>query len=178
MLDKPIEFDIPAALRVVEGDAGNHEAVLSFRTADGKQIRCFYRGGSSQSHPTDALELAKARLYRFDHCQGGFAAGDRTQSNWFQLSVQSGDNMHPIGRTTVEVGLSTGRCSGELPPPLSAEETVRLRQSFSWQNTSALPETDAQGRPSLFYALIYVRTRMKSGVWTSSSSIGKRSPSS
>lgn len=46
-----------------------------------------------------------------------------------------------------------------LEPPLSAEETRALRDGFSWTEASELPETDASGRPALYYALVYLRSQ-------------------
>ena len=44
-----------------------------------------------------------------------------------------------------------------LEPPLSAEETRALRDAFSWEAAQELPETDASGRPALYYALVYLQ---------------------
>lgn len=47
----------------------------------------------------------------------------------------------------------------ELPPAFTAEETTALRSGFSWSGTSALAETDEDGNPALYYALLLVRER-------------------
>ena len=44
----------------------------------------------------------------------------------------------------------------ELAPSLTMEETRALRQQFSWDRFDRVPERDAEGRPTLYYALLYV----------------------
>jgi len=47
----------------------------------------------------------------------------------------------------------------ELEPPLSAEETRALRDAFSWEDVDEIAETDAEGRPALYYALVYLQSQ-------------------
>ena len=44
----------------------------------------------------------------------------------------------------------------QLPPPISASEITSLRESFRWENTSALPENNSSGQPALHYAIILI----------------------
>ncbi len=49
--------------------------------------------------------------------------------------------------------------TGSLPvlePALSAEETTALREAFSWDAFDEVAERDDQGRPALFYTLLYL----------------------
>ena len=64
-LSKAIKFELPAALEVEVGNAGNGTAVLSFRNGSGPTYECTYRGGSDEAHPTTDLQRAKGRTYRF-----------------------------------------------------------------------------------------------------------------
>jgi hypothetical protein len=45
----------------------------------------------------------------------------------------------------------------KLPPPITAAETRELREAFSWRATRALSETDEDGNPALYYALILIK---------------------
>ncbi len=46
-----------------------------------------------------------------------------------------------------------------LPPPVASEEVAAQRDSFSWQLTEPVPEFNPEGRPALYYASIYIRSR-------------------
>lgn len=57
--------------------------------------------------------------------------------------------------TAVSVPVGRG-CDDTLPPPMTPEEVVAMRQNFDWRTVDALPETDPEGHPALWHALIYV----------------------
>ena len=44
-----------------------------------------------------------------------------------------------------------------LPPPLTAQETTQLREGFDWANTEELAETNVDGQPALYYAMVLLR---------------------
>ena len=46
-----------------------------------------------------------------------------------------------------------------LKPALTTSESRTIRDSFSWRQTTPIPETDEDGRPALYHAYIYVETR-------------------
>ena len=46
-----------------------------------------------------------------------------------------------------------------LEPPLTVEQTRDLRAGFDWASTVPLSETDADGNPALYYAMVYVTDR-------------------
>ncbi|QRO01842.1 hypothetical protein JRI60_23895 [Archangium violaceum] len=78
-------------------------------------------------------------------------------TTWIKLHVQLGDQKDPAERTEVELRL--GETFPELAPPISPEESVAIREAFSWQRTSALPETNVEGHPSLYYFIVYLEDR-------------------
>jgi hypothetical protein len=153
----PLSFRLPASLPVIAGNSGNHLARLSFRDAGGVTVTCDYRGGSSQPHPTTEYERALAQSYQLERCSNEAAAGAQLLGTWFQLHVQLGDQKDPAGRTEIELRLRDRL--PVLPAPLSAPESIALRDAFRWSATQPLAETNAEGLPALYYMLVYVEDR-------------------
>ncbi|MDX2054380.1 MAG: hypothetical protein SFV15_18410 [Polyangiaceae bacterium] len=160
-LAEPVEFEIPSKLRVIEGGSGDGETTLTFKDATTqKQVVCTYSGGADDECRSDAaLRAARSRFYYFDGCQRGYQAGQRVRSSSYQLKVRSGDEAASIARTTVEVFMGVHGCSEPLDQPISAEQSIRMRRAFSWNKTRSVPETLPDGKPTLWYASIYVRDR-------------------
>jgi hypothetical protein len=156
-LDQPIEFKVPRQLPVIQGNAGNHKARLSFRTASGEQVDCEYRGGSRDPHPDTELEYMLAQVYLFEKCSSGALANSVQQSSWFKLHVITGDQKDAANVTRIQVPL--GQSFGTLEPPIPPAESIAIRDAFSWQNTQALPEINAEGLPTLYYTIVYVEER-------------------
>ncbi len=153
-LDAPAAFTIPAFVPVVLGNGGNHWVELQFRTPEGVELRCDYQAGSDVAHPQTAVQIAMAQRYLLRRCSKELRAGDRLQATWFRLHIRNGDDKDPAQVTEVELHL--GGTVQELEPPLSASETVAIRDAFSWQRTTALPELNTEGAPALFYTLVYI----------------------
>ncbi|HKO94248.1 MAG TPA: furin-like repeat-containing protein, partial [Polyangiaceae bacterium] len=106
-------------------------------------------------HPETLLELAKGREYLFQSCSNGAAAGSTARGTEFGLTLD-GDSQGPGGTVTAQVPLGRG-CDGTLSAPLSPAQSVEMLQAFDWSATTALPETNADGTPTLFYVNIYIR---------------------
>jgi hypothetical protein len=155
-LSEPIFFHIPDEIPVIAGNAGNGVVRFTYVDASGTPVECIYRGGSDETSPTSPLEVAKGFRYVFESCSNGLVAGDRDQGSDFRLHIESGDPAHPHGQVRVELTVGGG-CNGTLGQPIPAHESIAIRNAFSWQNTQALTEYDGEGRPLLYYALIYVR---------------------
>ncbi len=59
-----------------------------------------------------------------------------------------------------------GADGGDLPvlaDPLGGQATFQLASSFDWATTHALPETTAEGFPTIYYAMIYVESSEQLG---------------
>jgi hypothetical protein len=153
----PVRFTIPKDVRVTLGNSGNQLAQLRFRTPEGEEIACDYRGGSDIAHPGDAYQRAKGGRYHFEQCSDGRKADQSALGTWFQLHIADGDSQDPAALTQAEVRL--GASMTELSPPISPEETVKIREAFSWKETKALPEQDAAGTPTLYYMIVYIEER-------------------
>lgn len=154
----PVEFTIPARLRVSNGNASNGTAELSYRTPAGAIVTCTYRGGSSVASPTTDLDFARGLALELESCSNGLAAGATATGTEWDLVVNGGDPRFPV--TGVDLHLGPG-CGGKLEPAITSEETVLLRQGFNWSATSALPVTTnepglSQPAPAMHYAIIYV----------------------
>ncbi|WP_163996674.1 hypothetical protein [Pyxidicoccus caerfyrddinensis] len=156
-LDAPLSFLIPKHLPVVLGNSGNHRADLRFRLSGAEEVVCEYQGGSDKAHPETTVERARAHRYVFRRCSNGLESGQSAQADWFQLHLHNGDHKDPARITQLRVEL--GGNMSELEPPISPEESVALRDSFSWASTSALPEQNLEGQPALYYALVYVEEK-------------------
>ena len=155
----PVHFEIPDMLPVSRGNAGNGTAILTFTTAGGASVSCTYRGGASVEHPETLLELAKGREYLFDSCSNGAEAGSTVTGSDFSLSVQ-GDPEGAGGTAAIDLALGDG-CDGALRAPISPAHSIEMLQAFDWSATHALPETNADGTPTLYYANIYIRNDME-----------------
>lgn len=160
-------FVIPASLPVVKGNAGNGTARLDitmrgrgfFPGLRDERFTCRYRGGSLKASPDDDLSRAQGRSYRLEFChaltaQGSrdLRAGNAISNARLTLRVVSADPTQP--QTVVEIG--SGGAPTFLEPPISAEESIRIRDAFSWANTTPLAETNAEGFPALYYGIVYL----------------------
>src|SRR5258708_13927539 len=76
VLSSPFRFSVPNAIPLVAGNAGNHEAHLSYTTTAGAMVDCLYRGGSSVAHPVSSTELQKGQQVLFVTCDDGAKSGD------------------------------------------------------------------------------------------------------
>lgn len=155
-LDAPLAFTLPASLRVTQGNAGNHKAELWYRDGAGNTVNCDYRGGSDEPHPEGDSQRELGQRYVFERCDNGARAGDAASAIWFKLHVRGGDQKDPAGLTEVELKLGG---TGDLEPPLSPPDSIQIRDAFSWERTQPVAETNAEGHPALYSALIYVEDR-------------------
>jgi hypothetical protein len=149
-LSSSIPFTVPAALPARLGTAGLGRVELSFRASSGAETRCEYRGAGLTE------KGGAGRSYVFVACDNGQRAGEAASGDWFKLHVAEGNALDPAGLTQVEASL--GGALDELEPPISPEETARLRDSFAWALTAPWAERGAEGLPSLYYALVYVES--------------------
>jgi len=155
-LEAPLPITLPVEIPVREGNAGNHRLELWYREPSGLTVNCDYRGGSDEPHPESNYQRALGRRYVFERCSNGALAGQTVQASWIKLHVRVGDQKDPAGRTRVELRLGG---TPVLPPPVSPAESVRLRDSFSWQNTQPLAERTPERLPALYYVWIYLEDR-------------------
>jgi hypothetical protein len=111
-LDEHVVFELPAELPVVEGNAGNGWAILSFLDEEtGSQVACYYRGGASTPIPLTPPQLALATRYNHVWCQDGSVPGDDIETDHLRLRVQRGGNIWFNQQTVVELVLET-ECGG------------------------------------------------------------------
>jgi len=155
----PVKVRIPSSLQVTLGNAGNHEAVLSITRPSGEVVRCSYRGAASSGHPTDVVDRAKGLEYRLASCESNLDAGAELLGSHFRLDILGSDCTDSPWKTMVSTHLGSSGCDEQLEPPLNAAETARLRADFSWADTNAVAERDSEGRPALYYGLIYIEDR-------------------
>lgn len=66
------------------------------------------------------------------------------------------DTLDPDRRFSITV---PGVGGGILEEPISATETVRLLNQFSWSETKTVPEWNPEGQPSLWYGVVYVEKK-------------------
>ena len=148
---EPVEFRVPERLEVLVGNAGNGRSELTFEIS-GTEVVCLYRGGAASTPAIGSLETAKGAFYNFESCTEGVQVNDIVQAKKFRLRIL---DSHPDTRLAVQLGLGDG-CSFSMGYPIDPEDSIVLRDAFDWAATTPLPELDAQGRPNLFYASIYL----------------------
>ncbi len=96
---RPIAFQIPAALPVTSGNAGNHTASLSFRNANGHKVECRYKGDRKVTKG----QVSGGDSYVFDRCSDRSKAGSTQTSDWFELELAHA--AHGMGPTVVNLRL-------------------------------------------------------------------------
>ena len=117
-------------------------------------VTCTYSASTSTS--------TAARPATLTSCSDGSTAGTQFKGTAFSLRVTSAPGVTSPGdgvcaHSAVSAQLPLGiDVLPILPEPLSAAETTALRTGFSWSATQPVAELDAQGRPLLYYALIYL----------------------
>ncbi len=99
-LCESVDFVIPLALPVTQGQSGaaGDKAMLSFRTASGRQVECRYRGNKVPGLPLGGDK------YVFERCVDGSKPGQSIRSDWFRL--EPGPNLP--GLSAIEVSLRLG----------------------------------------------------------------------
>jgi hypothetical protein len=104
-LDIPTPVQLPAALMVKVGNAGNHKTTLTLTRPNMKEVKCSYTGGSNQPNPVpdDPSEWDKGLSVLFTDCSDGSEAGDMHTVIKLRLNINNGASMQPPGnpKTTV-----------------------------------------------------------------------------
>jgi len=163
-----VKFSLPGSLSVTAGNAGNGLATLTIGKPSESLFRCDYRGGASSLHPTASAEVVKGFSYLFVGCVQlnsksgtgkpiGWKAGKEINTNNIVLHVESGDDQAGPTRIELQPGCKNGK-STNVVDFVSSEETARVRSAFSWKETKPLPEYDSEGRPTLWYGRVYLKT--------------------
>lgn len=119
-IDEQALVTIPSSLPVVEGNAGNQWAWLTFERADTADVvTCRYRGGASRPNPILPVDVAAGLSYELQRCTGEepgspeVSAGDRVAVRWMRLHVHSGAHFHPhpwcpVTTVSVDLQVTTG----------------------------------------------------------------------
>lgn len=152
----PINFRIPDRLIVQDGNAGNFAAKLVYKPTTGANVTCTYKGGSPVAHPLNVSDFARGREYVFVSCTNKAAANSVQAGSAFSLSI-AGDPEVSGGVTSVGLDMGQGGCSEQLGQFISPAQSRTMIESFSWATAKKLPENNADGTPTLFYANIYIR---------------------
>lgn len=111
----PGRFALPAEIPVTEGNSGNHWITLSFVTVAGT-ASCRYTGGSSQAHPSNPTELAKATKYKFTSCTNGLGVGAAVDATSVTLHVDNGDSYQPATSVRWDTTVSAIGSTFTVPP--------------------------------------------------------------
>lgn len=156
--DETIEFSLPPSYPLSGGVIGDGTVTLSFGVSGGTEVTCQYQGGSASSQPQTELELNKGRTLHFVECSDGLPPDARREADYVNLAVQLPEDL-PDGLPGVTVAppmIEDGSCS-DVMQMLSPAETQQMRETFDWSAAQEVAETDTLGRPTLYYAWIYVR---------------------
>lgn len=152
---RPIGFKIKNKFPVAGGIIGNGTVTFTYTAPNGTSVSCLYRGGSSTNAPATETELINGRYLTFVSCSDGSNAATPRIGTTFTMTV------NPIPGFPVEVTAPITEdyaCTEELEI-LSAQETQQMHQSFNWAQKQKVPGKTADGRPSLFYAWVYIQSK-------------------
>jgi hypothetical protein len=139
---KDTKFQVPAKIDVVFGNSGNHKSYLFFKkTKDKKEIRCEYKGGSSQSHPKGQKELDNARVYKFVKCDGGLKADDVAIAKDLRLRLDNGANEKESAYTIIKATiLYAGAAPTPTPTVVATPRVTPTAVVTSTPNPSPTPD--------------------------------------
>lgn len=111
-LDEPIVFELPERIEVVEGNAGQQLAFLSYEEAEtGRSVYCWYRGSATVPIPRTPEQIASGDHYAFLGCSNGAVVGDDVETSSLRLQVLFGGNPFRNQRTAVELVIEP-ECGG------------------------------------------------------------------
>jgi len=152
---RTVTFTLPTDYSVEGGVIANGTLQMSFTTPTGTTITCTYKGQSSTSVPTTAVDLIMARILKFVSCSDGKPASATRQGTTFTTTVTPAPGLPVTVATPMR---EVGACH-EKVEIISALETYQLRKNFKWSSVTTVGETDPAGNPALYYAWAYVRSR-------------------
>ena len=92
-------------------------------------------------------------------CSSAVSAYDAILANGVHVTVTPTLQSGQVAEISVP-----GIAGGILEEPISAAESAQMRDAFSWASTHTLTETDSQGRPELWYAMVYLRHRSDASI--------------
>jgi len=153
-LGSPLTFSLPASYPVQGGVIGNGHVDFTFQTS-GSSVTCTYVGGSSTSSPANQSELTKGMQLTFQSCSDGLPPTTVRTATSYTLVVTAIPG-YPVSITPPVT--RDGHCSEEIEL-LSAAQTYQMVSTFNWNTKTKVAEVDAQNRPTLYPAWIYIRDK-------------------
>jgi len=151
-LGTAVSFELPATYPVSGGTLGNGIVTLTFSEAGGTEVICTYQGGSSTAQPATAQELNLGRTMHFVSCSDGLPAATTRRADSLDVTVTPSPG-YPV---SVLAPITKDGSCGELLELLTPAETYSMVENFDWSTRPKVAERDAQNRPTLFYAWVYV----------------------
>ncbi|HET8539153.1 MAG TPA: hypothetical protein VFL83_04710 [Anaeromyxobacter sp.] len=160
-LGGPSVLEVPATLAPVIGDPNaiveltfsgtacrrsQADAPDAWTAVGGGDVTCRYRLASSGASVTIFPQSALVQ------CTGGVVAYDQLVATALEVEIV-GSPQAAVASIDVP-----GPNSGYLDDPMSPEETYAVRAGFDWSATQPVPETNADGHPTVWYALVYLRS--------------------
>jgi hypothetical protein len=152
---KNVSFKLKDKFPVAGGIIGNGTVIFTYTTPSGSTVSCTYKGGSSTNAPATEIELINGRYLTLVSCSDGSQAGTPRIGTTFTMTV------NPIPGFPVEVTAPITddySCSEELEM-LTGQETQQMHTSFNWATKQKVPSKTADGRPTLYYAWVYIQSK-------------------
>lgn len=148
----PVPFALPAAFDV-SGELANGTVVVSYTNSSGTSVTCTYKGGASSASPTETLDLEAGRTATLVGCTDGQGAGVLRFGTNFTLTVNSA----PGWPVLVDLSLDVRACQATFEQ-LSPSATRQMHDSFNWANATHVDTVSVDGRPTLYYAWVFVKS--------------------
>jgi len=146
----PVVGDPEATIRITFSGVACHRAQTAgpdaWSALGGDEVVCSYRLAASGTAETVLPESVLVE------CTGGAVAGDQLVVSGLEVALVGSPHAF-VASVNVP-----GPGSAFLDDPLSPEETRALRTGFDWNATQPVPETNADGHPTVWYALVYLRS--------------------
>jgi hypothetical protein len=122
-------------------------------------VTCTYTAAASSSTAPRTAALSS--------CSDGSKAGQAVLAGVYSLKITSaagvptpGDGVCAHSPVSARLPLGTDAIP-TLPEPFTPAETTALVSGFSWAATTPVTELDSQGRPLLYYAIVYLENRQQ-----------------
>jgi len=154
---KSVSFKLRDKFPVAGGIIGNGTVVFTYVDPNGVSVSCTYKGGSTTNAPATPVELVNGRYLTLVSCSDGSLSSAARLGTSFTMTV------NPIPGFPVEVVAPITEdysCSEELEL-ISGQDTQAMHQSFDWSKQKKVPGKTADGRPSLFYAWVYIQSKVE-----------------
>ncbi|MEP7049392.1 MAG: hypothetical protein ABJB12_03525 [Pseudomonadota bacterium] len=151
----PGTFSLRPEYTVGGGIIGNGSVSFRFRLGIAPWVTCTYKGQSSTTTPNTPDELIKGTHLVLQGCSDNLPATTARTADQFELSAAPAAG-YPV--TVKSPALEPRACDDDMEL-LSPDQTRQMREGFNWSTAHKVAEITPDGRPTLYYAWVFIRNK-------------------